>query len=119
MDRCRQAMLGWMWFLAGSILAWSQTNLPGSDGAPLLTLSSPALRVALERANLPANFLQQVPDFRLRMDRSGELPLNPVQWDDRLRGVEIRLPMSPLWFGYQRSDDGGDSQATFSIQTGF
>lgn len=89
------------------------------NNAPLLTLDSPMLRQTMDRMNLPRGILDKVPDFRLKLDRSEELLRTPLEWEDRLRGVEIRLPMSAFWLGYGRTAEGEEPQATFSIQLGF
>ena len=37
----------------------------------------------------------------------------------RLRGIEVRLPMSGLWLGYEPPVEGNEPRATISIQRGF
>ena len=37
----------------------------------------------------------------------------------RLRGIEVRLPVSGLWLGYEPPVEGIEPRATISIQRGF
>lgn len=108
--------LGMVGIFGGAVAATGQ-DLAAT--APLLTLSSPAIRAAMAGVNLPRALQDKIPDFRLKLDRSGEFLAGLSDWDERLRGFEIRVPTSALWVGYNLPDGGEAPWATLSIRMGF
>ena len=102
-------------------LAAAQTPaLPEPAGAaPVLTLGTPMLRSTMDRMSMAWLFPEKLPDFRLKMDRPEWGPLSAAGMEERLRGVEIRLPMEGFWVGYEKAAEGEEPRATFSIQRGF
>ena len=108
--------------IAASALAPAQSPLvPPSEPprVPLLTLTSPALRTAMEQIRLSWVVPEQLPDFRLKLERPAELSLDPGELDGVLRGVEIRLPVPGLWVGYEHLAGEEEPRATISLQRGF
>ena len=114
-------VLGLGWLLAGGASAAEPVPVPAEvPGVPrMLTLGSPLIRSSMDRMNLAWLLPEQVPDFRLKMERPAEVPLSPEEWQGQLRGVEIRLPMEGLWVGYVMPAEGEEPRATLSIQRGF
>lgn len=113
------------WALAAMLLAAAggaaaQEAAPAAARPPLLTLSSPLLRASMDRVNLAWLMPEQMPDFRLKVERPAAAEmLSPMEMDMRLRGIEVRLPMSGLWLGYEPPVEGNEPRATISIQRGF
>ena len=112
------------WALAAMLLAAAgaaaQEVAPGPARPPLLTLSSPLLRASMDRVNLAWLMPERLPDFRLKVERPAAAEmLSPMEMDMRLRGIEVRLPMSGLWLGYEPPVEGIEPRATISIQRGF
>ncbi|HAL92282.1 MAG TPA: hypothetical protein DCM68_04570 [Verrucomicrobia bacterium] len=106
--------------LAAAAGAAAQEPVPADGSSPLLTLGSPLLRSTMDRMRLPWLLPDNVPDFRLKVDRPMMADvLSPMSMDSSLRGVEIRLPIEGLWVGYETPASGEDPRATFSIQRGF
>jgi len=50
---------------------------------------------------------------------SDAMSLSPEALEPKLRGVELQLPRSGLWVGYDWSEEGETPRATFSIQREF
>ena len=112
------------WALAAMLLAAAgaaaQEVAPGPARPPLLTLSSPLLRASMDRVNLAWLMPERLPDFRLKVERPAAAEmLSPMEMDMRLRGIEVRLPVSGLWLGYEPPVEGIEPRATISIQRGF
>ena len=87
--------------------------------APLLTLSTPAMRAGMERLSLAWLFPVQAPDLRLKIERPTLAELSTWEADPRVRGVEFRLPQTGIWMGYETPENGEEPRATLSIQQGF
>ena len=113
--------LGALCAVARAGLAAAQTPAPpdATGPAPILTLGSPMIRSTMGRMSLAWLFPDKAPDFRLKMDRPEWGPLSAAGMEERLRGVEIRLPMEGFWVGYEKAAEGEEPRATFSIQRGF
>ena len=112
------------WALAAMLLAAAgaaaQEVASGPARPPLLTLSSPLLRASMDRVNLAWLMPERLPDIRLKVERPAAAEmLSPMEMDMRLRGIEVRLPMSGLWLGYEPPVEGNEPRATISIQRGF
>ena len=113
--------LGALCAVARAGLAAAQTPAPPepAGAAPVLTLGTPMLRSTMDRMSMAWLFPEKLPDFRLKMDRPEWGPLSAAGMEERLRGVEIRLPMEGFWVGYEKAAEGEEPRATFSIQRGF
>jgi hypothetical protein len=107
--------------LACALRAAGQASAPEAtaEATPMLTLSSPVLRSTMGKVNMAWLVPEQVPDFRLKMERPEWGALTTEDLQGRLRGLEIRLPMEGLWLGYETPVEGEDPRATLSIQRGF
>ncbi len=114
--RLSKQVAGWGFMaLAGWVAAQEAPPLPEAD-APLLSLGTSAWRESLE-ARHPA--LVRWPDLRLRLENTGEFMLDPANLEPQLRSIEIRLPMSHFWVGYEWPSGGEDPRATVSLLRGF
>lgn len=113
----------WIWggaaILAAAAARGSDPAPAAASPAPLLTLSTPALRAGMERLSLAWLYPAQVPDVRLKIERPTLAELSTWEADPRVRGVEFRLPQTGIWMGYETPDEGTDPRATLSIQRGF
>ncbi len=87
--------------------------------SPLLTLGSPMLRSTMDWMKMSWLYPSRIPDFRLKVERPEWGPLTTMEMENRLRGVEVRLPMEGLWVGYETTSGDETPRATFSIQRGF
>lgn len=87
----------------------------GEEGVRL-TLGTESIRAPLEQA---APAFERWPDVRLKLEASPKVPLSVLDPEPRVRGIEVRLPTSWLWMGYQWEAEGDEPRATFSIQRGF
>lgn len=86
---------------------------------PLLSLGSPLLRSTMDRMKLSWLFPEKLPDFRLKVDRPDWETLTTMGTENRVRGVEVRLPIEGVWVGYETPTGSQEPRATFSIQRGF
>ena len=115
----------WAWggglLLVATLPGSGQTaTAPPAPAAPLLTLSTPALRAGMERLSLSWLYPEQVPDVRLKIARPTFAEISAWEADPRVRGVEFRLPQTGIWMGYETPEAEGDlPRATLSIQRGF
>lgn len=113
----------WIWggaaILAAAAARGSDPAPAAASPAPLLTLSTPALRAGMERLSLAWLYPAQVPDVRLKIERPTLAELSTWDADPRVRGVEFRLPLTGVWMGYETPVEGEDPRATLSIQRGF
>ena len=92
----------------------------GSAGPrPALTLDLPALRETLERLDWSWGPLDKLPDIRLQLNQPEDAFRSDFAWDNRLKAVELRLPLSPVWVGYQLPTTGEEARAILSIKLGF
>jgi hypothetical protein len=85
----------------------------------LLTLGTPMLRSTVGRLNPNWTISERLPDVRLKLARFDAESFAISDIENQIRGVEIRLPMSLVWLGYETPVDGEDPRATFSIRRGF
>ena len=120
MHRIRQIVVASL-CLAGTLRVAAQTAVaPAAPAAPaLLTLSSPLIRTGMDRMNLLWLYPEKLPDFRLKMERPAWGPVTATELENRLRGVEVRLPLEGIWVGYEMQTEGEEPRATLSIQRGF
>ena len=84
-----------------------------------LTLGTPMLKSAVKQVDWARTAFEKVPDFRLKMDQSGEILQGPSDWGTELRGVEIRLTDSGFWAGYEIPAESEEPRATITIRKGF
>lgn len=84
-----------------------------------LTLGTPLLKSAVKQVDWARAAFEKVPDFRLKMDQSGEILQGASEWETELRGVEIRLTESGFWAGYEIPSESEEPRATFTIRKGF
>ena len=103
----------------GALLLAAAAPASEPTAAPLLTLSTPALRAGMERLSLAWLYPAQAPDVRLKIERPTLAELSTWDADPRVRGVEFRLPQTGIWMGYETPLEGEDPRATLSIQRGF
>lgn len=122
--KARLAVLAWAG--AGLLAAAGQdAPAPAAEAAgaiPDLKLGVPMLRAALDGPDDSPDLWDRIPDFRLKLESPMELLRSPFDWQDRIRGVEIRMAASPVWLGYEQPREGEDMEegrATFSIQQKF
>lgn len=115
-DMMRKWILMAMTALAAGPTGRAQALAEAGEGLRLLSLGTPAMRATMERWN-PA--FERWPDLRLKLERPEELSLEASELEPRVRSIEIRLPASIFWVGYEWPSNGEDSRATFSIQRGF
>ena len=108
-----------IWCGALLLAAPAPASEPTAAPAPLLTLSTPALRAGMERLSLAWLYPAQVPDLRLKLERPTLAELSTWDADPRVRGVEFRLPQTGIWMGYETPAEGDLPRATLSIQRGF
>ncbi|HRT04351.1 MAG TPA: hypothetical protein P5204_01500 [Kiritimatiellia bacterium] len=108
-----------IWCGALLAAAAAPASEPAAAPAPLLTLSTPALRAGMERLSLAWLYPAQAPDLRLKIDRPTLAELSTWDADPRVRGVEFRLPQTGIWMGYETPAEGDLPRATLSIQRGF
>jgi hypothetical protein len=99
--------------LAG-LAGWAAAGA-GEEGVRL-TLGTESFRGSLEEA---APAFERWPDVRLKLEAPAEVSLSVLEQDPRVRGIEIRLPMSWFWMGYEWAAEGDEPRATFSIQREF
>lgn len=84
-----------------------------------LTLGTPLLKSAVKQVDWARSAFEKVPDFRLKMDQSGEILQGAAEWETELRGVEIRLTEGGFWAGYEIPSESEEPRATFTIRKGF
>ena len=84
-----------------------------------LTLGTPLLKSAVKQVDWARTAFEKVPDFRLKMDQSGEILQGDSEWETELRGVEIRLTEGGFWAGYEIPSESEEPRATFTIRRGF
>lgn len=107
--------LGWLQWAAGQ----APPAAGPANAGPTLTLDVPALRATLERMDRSWPVLDKLPDIRLQLNQPEDLFRSSFAWDNQLKMVELRLPMSPIWVGYQIPTTGEEARATLSIKLGF
>ena len=112
-------------------VAWMAALLAAGRGAPaqeeggesseprLLSLQASSVMGGLEQVNVDMPLMARLPDFRLKMVQPDAMSLSPDALEPKLRGVELQLPRSGLWVGYDWSEEGETPRATFSIQREF
>ncbi len=67
-----------------------------------LTLDSSAVRMVFERGR-PG--FKHLPDIRIKLHQPEEIAVTPLELNPQVRGIEIRLPLTRVWIGYERLDD--------------
>ena len=101
----------------GSALAQEEG---GESSEPrLLSLQASSVMGGLEQVNVDMPLMARLPDFRLKMVQPDAMSLSPDALEPKLRGVELQLPLSGIWVGYDWSEEGETPRATFSIQREF
>ena len=92
----------------------------GESSEPrLLSLQASSVMGGLEQVNVDMPLMARLPDFRLKMVQPDAMSLSPDALEPKLRGVELQLPLSGIWVGYDWSEEGETPRATFSIQREF
>ena len=102
-------------FALAFVPARGQEPVAAGERGPTLTLGTAVLRGEGQREGAAFG---KWPDVRLRLEQPGEITLSPEDLDPRVRSLEVRLPASFFWVGYEWPADG-ENRATFSIQRRF
>ncbi len=121
MTNCRKALAAiccaaWVHQAVGQLAPVEEA---GNAGSPTLTLDVPQLRAALQRLDPSWTALDKVPDIRLQLSQPEDAFRSSFLWDNQLKAVELRLPLSPVWIGYQLPTTGEEARAILSIKFGF
>ena len=91
----------------------------GSAGPRLLSLQASTVLDGLEKINVDTPLTARLPDFRLKVVQPDIMDINSQWLEPQLRGIELQLPRSGIWVGYDWSSEGEVPRAAFSIQHDF
>lgn len=100
----------------GGVVAQAQAESGESTAPRLLSLQASTVLGGLEKVHRELPLTARLPDFRLKVIQPDLLGLNSAILEPQLRGIELQLPRSGIWVGYDWSDEGEVPRATFSIQ---
>lgn len=91
---------------------------PAPDGpAGTLTVDSERLR---PEGGWAIPLFDKLPDVRLKIERPAEIVPSQDWLEPRVKSLEIRLPASFVWMGYEWcGGEGDESRATFRIRRSF
>lgn len=92
------------------------SELDAAGNGATLTLGTAVFRDGIERWS-PG--FERWPDVRLKVDRPAEWSWDLLEDEIRVRGIEIRLPASLFWFGYEWTNGEEEPRATFTLQHRF
>ena len=103
----------------GGGVAQAQSESGESSGPRLLSLQASTVLDGLEKAHVDMPLAARLPDFRLKVVQPDIMGINSQWLEPQLRGIELQLPRSGIWVGYDWSSEGEVPRATFSIQHDF
>ena len=90
---------------------------PPDGGGETLTVDSQALR---PEGGWAIGLFDKLPDVRLGIERPEEIVAAQGWLEPRVRSLEIRLPASFVWMGYEWGDgEEAESRATFRVRRSF
>ncbi|MDD2240751.1 MAG: hypothetical protein PHI93_08850 [Kiritimatiellae bacterium] len=98
---------------------WAQEEVGESSASRLLTLQASAVLDGLDKVHVELPLAARLPDFRLKVVQPDMLDLTADVLEPQLRGIELQVPRSWIWVGYDWSDEREAPRATFSIQRDF